>query len=230
MKKRIKKSSINVLTNKTTITLIIITFFSVLGATYAYFSFTTSNNSTIGGNMATVNLELEVTRVLPTKESTGVMVPQKSVSGSNSSALSTALKRGCVDDNQNIVCQVYKISATNNGGTATEMVDGSISFYSNPQLTENAAIKMPNLKWKLITSIDTSNNNNSVLGTEADKAASSTPTKFVENVKLATNITNTNYMIIWFNEIENDQIDKNNTFYGKVEFNSSNGTGVTAQF
>ena len=29
---------------------------------------------------------------------------------------------------------------------------------------------------------------------------------------------------------EEDQIDEGNTFYGKVEFNSSNGTGVTSTF
>ena len=229
MKKRIE-DNFKIITNKITIILILILFFSVVSSTYAYFSFSTQNRTTLTGNMATVNLELEVSSILPVKESTGVMVPQKSVSGSSNSALATALKKGCVDDNQNIVCQVYGITIRNNGGTATEIVDGAISFYSNSALTENSVIKMPNLKWKLITSVDTSNNNNSILGTNVDSSASSTPSKFVQNVELKTNNTKTYYMIIWFNEIENDQIDKDNTFYGKIEFNSSNGTGVTATF
>lgn len=230
MRKRIKKSMFKGVFSRTTILLILVTFISVVGSTYAYFAASQSNNGTITGNMATVNLELQVESILPVKESTGVMVPQKSVSGSSTSALSSALKKGCVDDNKNVVCQVYKITITNNGGSATEVVDGSISFFADSDMTESSAIKMPNLKWKLITSIDTVNNNNSVLGTNVDNAASGTPAKFVSEVSLNTNDTESYYMIVWFNEIGDDQIDTSNTFYGKVEFNSSNGTGVTAQF
>lgn len=230
MKKRIKNSNMIGIFNRTTMLLILATFFSVLGSTLAYFAVAGSDQETLTGNMATVNLELDVEGVLPVKESTGVMVPQKSVSGSSSSALASALKNGCVDDNKNVVCQVYKFTITNDGGSATEIVDGSISFYANQEMTESSSIKMPNLKWKLITSVDTVNNSNSVLGTNMDNAASGTPTKFVQNVSLSTNDTESYYMIIWFNEIDNDQIDKSNTFYGKVQFNSSNGTGVTAQF
>ena len=210
--------------------LVLVTFFSLLGSTLAYFAVAGTDTETISGNMATVNLDLEVEIIFPVKESTGVMVPQKSVSGSSSSALSSALKKGCVDDNKNVVCQVYKITITNDGGSATEVVDGSVSFFADQEMMESSSIKMPNLKWKLITSVDTVNNNNSVLGTNIDNAASGTPAKFVQNVSLSTNDTETYYMIIWFNEIDSDQIDKSNTFYGKIEFNSSNGTGVTAQF
>ncbi|MEE3343356.1 MAG: hypothetical protein VZS44_04620 [Bacilli bacterium] len=228
--KRIKNNSITILTNKVTLIMILVTFISVLGSTYAYFYFAVDDNTTLTGKMATVNLDLEVTSVLPTKESTGVMVPQKSVSGSNLSALSSALKKGCVDDNKNIVCQVYRIKIKNDGGSATEIIDGEVSFYANQELTQNAATVMPNLKWKLISSFDQNNNNNSVLGNNIDNAASSTPAKFVQNVELETNDIETYYMIIWFNEINDDQIDESNTYYGKIEFLSSNGTGVTGTF
>ena len=50
------------------------------------------------------------------------------------------------------------------------------------------------------------------------------------DVTLTTNQEYTYYIIVWFNEKEEDQIDEGNTFYGKVEFNSSNGTGVTSTF
>lgn len=230
MKNRIKKNKFGILTNRATLFLIITTFLTVLGSTYSYFSFTIDNRTTITGDMATVNLELNIEKILPTKESTGVMVPQKSVSGSSNSPLASALKKGCVDDNRNIVCQVYKITVNNNQGTAREVVDGYISFYSNQEMTESSSIKMPNLSWKLITSVDTNNNNNSILGTNLDNTASGTPTKFAQNIRLNTNESNTSYMIVWFNEINDDQIDKNNTFYGKVTFESSNGTGITAIF
>ena len=155
-----------------TYVLIVTTFMSVLGATYAYFLFEKSNTDVINGTAATVNLSLDVERIFPEKENTGVLVPQKSVSASNSSPLATALKNGCVDGNKNVICQVYKINIKNDGGKATEVVDGKASFYTDAALTENSASKMPNLSWKLITSIDKQDNNNSVLGTNADNQAS----------------------------------------------------------
>jgi hypothetical protein len=182
--------------------------------------------------MSTVNLTLQVEQVFPDAEadSTGVMVPQKSISGSGTSALASALKNGCIDDNKNVVCQVYSITVANDGGLATEEVDGKVSFYANQNMTEGSETKMPNLSWKLITSVDTTNNSNSILGTNLDNSASGTAAYFVRDVELETDDRETYYMIIWFNETENPQIDKNNTFYGKIEFNSSNGTGVTATF
>ena len=55
-----KKLDIKKITNKTTIIIILTTFFSVLGGTYAYFFFSESDNLTITGEAATVNLELSV--------------------------------------------------------------------------------------------------------------------------------------------------------------------------
>lgn len=227
-----KKIKINfkIFTNQFTLMFICIFFVSIVGATYAYFAIGASNNNTITGNAATVDLTLEVNKLLPLKASSGYIVPQKSVSGSSNSPLSTALKSGCVDANNNIVCQVYSIDIKNDGGTATEVVDGKISFYANSSMTINSFSKMPNLKWKLITSIDTVNNNNSILGDNIDNIANSTAVNFVSNVTLATNQHYTYYMIIWLNEVGSDQSDEGNTFYGKVEFNSSNGTGVTSTF
>ena len=158
-----------------TITMIVVLSFSVIGATYAYFAISESNNNTITGEAATVNLTLNVEKIFPTEtsENTGVMVPQLSTSGSATSALSNALKSGCVDANANVVCQVYKIVIQNIGGTATQVVDGSVSFYGDAALTENVHTTMPNLKWKLITSANPTTPANSVLGTNADLEANS---------------------------------------------------------
>ena len=86
------KINISMLTSHSTIFIILITFFSVLGSTYAYFFMTKSDNTTITGDAATVNLTLDVNLVLPTKTNTGVIVPQKSTSGDTNSPLSSALK------------------------------------------------------------------------------------------------------------------------------------------
>ena len=215
------------------ITLILTLFLSITGATFAYFAISATNNNTIMGTAATVNLTLTVDKVFPTEssENTGVMVPQLSTSGSNTSALSTALKNGCIDSNGNVVCQVYKIIIQNVGGTATQVVDGSVSFYSNAAMTTNVATDMPNLKWKLITSANPTTPANSVLGTNADLPANSNTNIFANDIVMVTNSSFTYHMIIWINETDTEQpTDPGKSFYGKIEFNSSNGTGVTSTF
>lgn len=223
----------NVTKMQLTVTLILILFFSITSATYAYFAISATNNNTITGSAATVNLTLSVTKIFPTSSSTntGVMVPQLSVSGSSTSPLANALKGGCVDNNANVVCQVYKITIQNVGGTATQVVDGKVFFYGNSAMTTDVHTTMPNLKWKLITSVDATTPTNSVLGTNEDQEANSSDNKFVSSLTLATNDTFDYYMIVWINETNADQpTDKGKTFYGKIQFDSSNGTGVTSTF
>ena len=215
------------------LTLILILFFTVTGATYAYFSAVDTNNNTITGDLATVNLTLDVEKIFPTNTSdnTGVIVPQLSVSGSSNSPLSTALKSGCVDSNKNIVCQVYKINIKNVGGTATQVVDGNIAFYGNAALTEDVNLSMPNLRWKPITLADATVPANSKLGVNADLIADGSENIFASDVVMVTGSSFDYYIIIWINENNVEQtIDEGNSFYAKVEFNSSNGTGVTASF
>ena len=225
--------------NQVLITLIMVLFFCITGATYAYFAISAVDNTTITGAAATVNLTLDVKKIFPaTDDNTGVLVPQLSTSASASSPLSTALKNGCVDANKNVVCQVYRISIQNKGGSATQVVDGKILFYSDATLKTNVHTAMPNLKWKLIDSVDAVTPANSVLGSRSDLEANdnSSNGKFVSSLSLATNAIRNYYVIIWINETGTDQTDKSTSidnpkvFYGKVQFDSSNGTGVTSTF
>ena len=225
--------------NQVLITLIMVLFFCITGATYAYFAISAVDNTTITGAAATVNLTLDVKKIFPvTDDNTGVLVPQLSTSASASSPLSTALKNGCVDANKNVVCQVYRISIQNKGGSATQIVDGKILFYSDATLKTNVHTAMPNLKWKLIDSVDAVTPANSVLGSRSDLEANdnSSNGKFVSSLSLATNVVRNYYVIIWINETGTDQTDKSTSidnpkvFYGKVQFDSSNGTGVTSTF
>ena len=216
------------------ITLVLILFLSVTGATYAYFAISVSNSTTITGEAATVNLTLDVTKFFPTtdSENTGVMVPQLSTSESNTSALASALKSGCVDGNGNIVCQVYKINIKNIGSTATLMVDGEILFYSDNKMTTDVNATMPNLRWKLITSVDAVTPSNSVLGTNADLVADANDDNiFADDVVMVVGSSFDYYIIIWINETNEEQsIDPGKSFYSKVQFTASNGTGVTSTF
>ena len=216
-----------------TVTIVLFLMFSVTGATFAYFAVSAEDTNTITGDAATVNLTLDVNRVFPTSTSTntGVMVPQLSVSGSNSSPLSNALKSGCVDGNGNVVCQVYKIDIANIGGSAVQVVDGFISFYGNTSLTTDVGVTMPSLRWKLIDSVNVTTPGSSVLGTDVDKVANFNDNVFADDITLGTNDSETYYIIIWVNETNSDQpTDEGKSFYAKIEFNSSNGTGVTSTF
>ena len=198
------------------ISVILIIFLTVTGATYAYFAVAGVNEGTITGNMATVNLTLDVKKIFPSASSTntGVMVPQLSVSGSNDSPLSSALKNGCVDGNGNVICQVYEIKIANIGGSATQVVDGSISFYGNAAMTTDVSVNMPSLKWKRITSINTTTPSNSVLGSNVDLAANFNKNIFADDIILATNDNYTYYIIIWINETNNDQVvDEGKSFF-----------------
>jgi hypothetical protein len=215
------------------ITMLIVLFISVTGVTYAYFAVSDSDTTTLRGTAASVNLSLDVNKVFPLDgaNSTGVMVPQLSVSENNVSPLSTALKNGCVDGNLNVVCQVYEIIIKNDGGTATQVVDGSVYFYGNAEMNIDVSTVMPNLKWKLISSVDVGTPQNSVLGANADLSANFNKNVFADDVTLKTGDEYKYYMIVWINEINDDQeLDEGNSFYGKIDFDSSNGTGVTSTF
>ena len=128
-----KNSKTNATKLQLTISLILVLLMSITGATYAYFAISATTNNTITGDAATVDLTLNVSRIYPTESSdnTGVLVPQLSTSGSASSPLGNALKNGCVDGNKNVICHVYKIVINNTGATATQVVDGAISFFGN---------------------------------------------------------------------------------------------------
>ena len=228
-----KNSKTNATKLQLTISLILVLLMSITGATYAYFAISATTNNTITGDAATVDLTLNVSRIYPTESSdnTGVLVPQLSTSGSASSPLGNALKNGCVDGNKNVICHVYKIVINNTGATATQVVDGAISFFGNQELTTNISTTMPNLKWRIVSSVNETDATNSLLGANTDHTASSTPDKFVTNQTMTTNSTFTYYIIIWISETNEDQpIDTGKTFYGVIDFNSTNGTGVTSTF
>lgn len=196
---------------------------SIVGATYAYFAVTKNNSTSISGDAAMINLNLIVKKILPIENSSGYIVPQKA------SSLANAMNSGCVDNNNNIVCQVYSVNIKNNS-TASVVLDGKISFFGNEQMSSDIISTMPNLKWKLIQSFDENNVTNSVLGNSSINNASSSGGVFSDNLTLSFNQDVKYYLIVWVNEINGVQYDLNSSFYGKVSFIASNGNGVTANF
>ncbi len=105
---------------------------AIIGATFAYFTATATNATNITGNMASVSFGLDVHKVTTADEKLGGMIPmsnsmvEAAVKNKNDST-SANKPEICVDDNGNAVCQIYKISVTNNG-TAGMFLDGYVAL------------------------------------------------------------------------------------------------------
>ena len=99
---------------------------AIIGATFAYFTAAAQNGvNVISGNMASIGFDLVVTKVVDPGASSG-MIPMSN--NMVEAAASNASTKGvCVDANGNAVCQIYKITVTNNS-SATMFVDGYVAL------------------------------------------------------------------------------------------------------
>ena len=187
---------------------------AVSGATFAYYAFNASNNTTVSGSSATASLNLTITKISPS--TTNPLVPQ------NESGLKTAATSLCVDGNNNNVCQVYKITIMNTS-TATATVGGSIAF------TIPSNSKYTNLKWKTISD-NPSSNTNATYGTMTSATTSGTANS-IGVATLAPQASQDFYIVIWINEtgVAQNSTDYG-TFTGTVTFTDSSGKGLTSTF
>ena len=125
---------------------------AIIGATFAYFTATATNATNITGNMASVSFGLDVHKVTTADEKLGGMIPmsnsmvEAAVKGTGDTPKKDTAdtQQICVDDNGNAVCQIYKISVTNNG-TAGMFLDGYVTLQggSDKSSTEKAVINPP---------------------------------------------------------------------------------------
>ena len=185
------------------ITLILIV--SIASATYAYFALSASDNETIGGTVGGVSLELTVSKELPVS-TPSTMIPQLE------STLEDAVSNeyNCIDDNNNVVCQVYKATLKNNGSIAA-IVDGTITFEDIDTL--------PNLKWKRIDSITNFGNYESYNATTEDHL-------FEDDKQLLAGDVVDYYFVIWVDEVNLEQEDEG-TFRATIYFDAAGG-GVSS--
>ena len=186
---------------------IICMIITITGTTFAYLAISATSSNSINGTVASVGLVLGVNKVTPETNGTDNLIPQLET------ALGTAIsnEHKCIDANNNTVCQVYKVSVTNNS-SATVKVTGTITF--------NNISTIPHLKWKQITNATT-------VGTSTGVAATTTPADFVTDVTLTNNQTEDFYLVVWIDETGNIQ-NESGTFSGTISFTDSNGTGVTS--
>lgn len=103
---------------------------AIIGATFAYFTASATAVNNITGNMATISMDLSITKLVDPGETSG-MIPmsnnmiETAVSGKQGSTAKA--NKTCVDDNGNAVCQIYKITITNNS-SATMFTDGYVAL------------------------------------------------------------------------------------------------------
>ena len=182
---------------------------AIIGATFAYFTATASNDTTIQGNAASVGLKLDVVHISTTANKG--LVPQKEVAlpsamkGVNSTA---GADDACVDANGNTVCQVYKITVQNTG-TAESKLNGTLD------LTKGS---ITNLKWAIVNNFDSDPTTKTPSGNSLG-----------ESVTLGASASQEYYIVIWIDETDAPQKDSGG-FTGTVAFNAADGSGVTSTF
>jgi len=99
---------------------------AVIGATFAYFTATETVEDQISGNAASINFSLTVAKAVNTDVSNGGLIPM--TNGMVEAAVSNASGNGvCVDNNNNAVCQIYRITVANSG-TAGMFLDGFVNL------------------------------------------------------------------------------------------------------
>ena len=182
---------------------------AIIGATFAYFTATASNSTTIAGNAASVGLTLSVEKVshgdkgLVPQLETALSAAMKGVDGAGTGSDS------CIDGNGNTVCQVYKITVGNTG-TAEAKLTGTLD------LTKGS---ITNLKWATVTG----------WGSEPAAQSAKADNKLVENVTISGSGSKEYYVVIWIQETNDAQKDTGG-FSGTVAFNAADGSGVTSTF
>ena len=191
---------------------------AIIGATFAYFSASTTNKTDVTGSTASgASLSMAITRVSDAGTAAN-MIPmlttdlQKGVTGTES--------KSCIDANGNTVCQVYKITVTN----------GSADIGINVKGTMNLANTGKNMKWQVLTDA-------THVDADATTVAQGTEGTIVANQALTAKGTHDFYLVIWLDETNaaQDADDAGKTFTGTVTFNGvnadgSSSTGITAKF
>ncbi len=99
---------------------------AIIGATFAYFTASQTNNEKITGNAATISFGLNVEKITTVDDTKGGLIPM--TDGMLNNAVTNASNKGvCVDDTGAAVCQIYKITITNTGSAAI-FLDGYVNL------------------------------------------------------------------------------------------------------
>lgn len=198
---------------------------AIIGATFAYFSATDTAEEIVEGEAAAAGLSVTLARV--STQANGGLIPiadgTSEKEGYEDSLLDTALNNAgkmCLDKENNTVCQVYKITVKNDGGS-TVRLNGTLSL---------TATGYTNLKWANINAGEglTTDTTPTTVGTTLN---ASTVTTITSNEVYTGGQEKYYYIMVYINEIGDPQEELDNgEFTGTVSFNAAGGSGVTATF
>lgn len=200
------------------ISVIIIILVSVLSYTFAYFAFSANNNNTITGDAAKPKIELQVTKITPTEANSNLKLVPLLDSAISNAVSGTGGKSSCMDSNNNLSCQVYKVVVTNTG-TINLKVRGKIKLES-----KNTSSIFSNLKWTRLS-------NSTTVIDKNDIHLGQTESILINQVQLDKGTSKEYYFALWLSETNTNQNLKDyGDFLGTVTFEDDNGKGATATF
>ena len=210
---------------------------AIIGATFAYFSASASDNKVITGNTAEAGgVELTITPVTTTgtnmlplnlMDNTKATDPATGVADQFADALGATKGTSCKDSNGNNVCQVYSITVKNKSTTSTVQVRGTL----------NLASEATNMKWQLLeTGTSTARAD---FATVVDKGVTGDVTvggntgatgKAAASQNLAAEASATYYVLVWLEETgaAQETADASKSFTGTVTFNAVDASGKTS--
>ena len=210
---------------------------AIIGATFAYFSASASDNKVITGNTAEAGgVELTITPVTTTgtnmlplnlMDNTKATDPATGAADQFADALGATKGTSCKDSNGNNVCQVYSITVKNKSTTSTVQVRGTL----------NLASEATNMKWQLLeTGTSTARAD---FATVVDKGVTGDVTvggntgatgKAAASQNLAAEASATYYVLVWLEETgaAQETADASKSFTGTVTFNAVDASGKTS--
>lgn len=207
---------------------------AIIGATFAFFSANATDDTVIIGTTASGNniaLAIEPIAVPIPEDAAGKtnnLVPmfQKDIA----LGLAGTNGRSCIDNNENVVCQVYKVTITNQG-TAPLTIDATLNLSTAKGTGEGAG---ENMKWQLIKSA-------TEVGDVGTMMSQGTAQLFADNKRLTEVALGDNvaeyYIMIWLLDTgtQQDDIDAGILYTGTVFVtavgaNGEQTSGLTASF
>jgi len=184
----------------------LVLFLSVLGASVAYYLARVQGS--LSGRAAGTELAIQVTKL--SSNATGDLIPlDNDLETLGKAALGYENNGSCVDINGYSVCQIYKITLTNNGSVPLT-INGTVTLSGQ---------NVPNIDCSTMTNPTTVANNNSCMGENV----------FVSGDTLAANDSNEYFVMVYINNLDEPQYDSGE-FNGVVTFTTEDGDEVKGRF
>ncbi len=191
----------------------LVLFLALLGASVAYYL--ARVQGTLSGRAAGTDLDLTITKL--STSASNDLIPLDNdletlglaILGYGNESEEFDSTKSCIDINGYSVCQVYKVTVTNNGSVPLDITGG----------VQLVGANTPNIDCAKMATDSTITSNNTCKG--ADTLAS--------NVTLGVGASEDYYVLVYINNLDEPQYDKGE-FIGTVSFTSTQGKRVKGRF